>query len=77
MTVCDHNIYVYNDNSLMFTNGFDIVGDYSAQMVENICTLLLYYVYHATLQARSQGGSLGAEEPPSQMKGPQFYHYFV
>ena len=31
-------------------------------------------------QARSQGGSLGAEEPPSQIKGSQFYqkvHYFV
>ena len=26
--------------------------------------------YHS-LQARSQGGSLGVKEPPSQIKGPQ------
>ena len=30
------------------------------------------------IQAHSQGGSLGAEEPPFQIKGPQFYqNYFV
>ena len=29
--------------------------------------------YTQVLQARSQGGFLGAEEPPSQIKGPQSY----
>ena len=32
------------------------------------------------MQARSQGGSLGVEEPPSQIKGPLFClknHKFV
>ena len=35
--------------------------------------LVVDYLFYWSLQAHSQGGSLGAEEPPSQIKGPQFY----
>ena len=31
------------------------------------------FVEKHVVQARSQGGSLGAEKLPSQTKGPQFY----